>query len=145
MVNVSGLFREDHAPPDDDNRSVAARAADAAFRQGDVEASQVACLVAEAHGVTVQELFHHSRSRAPIAATRQLAMYLMHVALGRSLTEVGAFYGRDRTTVSHACGLVEDQRDLPGFDAEVCALERQIGELKPGDLKRPPAEADNDC
>ncbi len=104
----------------------------------------MACLVAEAHGVTVQELFHHSRSRAPIAATRQLAMYLMHVALGRSLTEVGAFYGRDRTTVSHACGLVEDQRDLPSFDAEVCELEKQISELTPGNRKLLPEGADND-
>ena len=143
-MSVSRLFREDHAPLEGNNRSVAMRATDAAFGQGDVEASQVACLVAEAHGVTVQELFHHSRSRAPIAATRQLAMYLMHVVLGRSLTEVGAFYGRDRTTVSYACGLVEDQRDLPAFEAEVCELERQIKELKPGNPKPMQAEADND-
>lgn len=144
-MNVSRVFRDDHAPPAEDQRSVAARATDAAFRQGDAEASQAACLVAEAHGVTVQELFHHSRSRAPIAATRQLAMYLMHVALGRSLTDVGTFYGRDRTTVSHACGLVEDQRDLPEFDAEVGDLERRIRELTPCTTELLPPGADNDC
>lgn len=144
MVNVSRFFQKDTDPPERANQSVAEHAATAAFGQGDVEASQVACLVAEAHGVTVQELFHHSRSRAPIAATRQLAMYLMHVTLGRTLTEVGEFYGRDRTTVSYACGMVEDQRDKPEFDAEVGELERKISELAPGKSARLPAGADND-
>lgn len=106
--------------------SVADMAAKLAFSQGDTEASLLACLVAAAHGVTVQELFHHSRSRAPIAATRQLAMYLMHVALGRSLTEVGAFFHRDRTTVSYACAQVEDQRENAKFDAEIEIIETQL-------------------
>ena len=34
-----------------------------------------------------------------VAVARQLAMYLMHVALGWQYAEVGQFFGRDRTTV----------------------------------------------
>jgi chromosomal replication initiation ATPase DnaA len=33
-----------------------------------------------------------------------------------SLTEVGHLFDRDRTTVAHACSLVEDRRDDPDFD-----------------------------
>ena len=65
------------------------------------------------------------RCRAEVAAARQLAMYLTHVMLGRTLTEVGALYGRDRTTVAYACAVIEDRRD-GRFDAEVCRLESEI-------------------
>jgi chromosomal replication initiation ATPase DnaA len=58
-----------------------------------------------------------------IAFARQLAMYLAHVGFGLTLTEVGACFERDRTTVRHACALVEDRRDQPAFDLAVSALE----------------------
>ena len=57
-----------------------------------------------------------TRSRAPIAFARQVSMYVSHVALGLSLTEVGRKFGRDRTTAAHACRLVEDLRDDRDFD-----------------------------
>jgi chromosomal replication initiation ATPase DnaA len=53
-------------------------------------------------------------------------MYLAHVMLGESLTSVGLAFGRDRTTVSYACKLIEDLRDDPRFEAEVSALEREL-------------------
>ena len=53
-------------------------------------------------------------------------MYLSHVVLGRTLMEIGEVFGRDRTTVSYACALIEDMRDDPQFDDEVSGLERQI-------------------
>jgi chromosomal replication initiation ATPase DnaA len=40
--------------------------------------------------------------------------------------EIGEAFGRDRTTVLHACGVIEDMRDDPRFDDEVSELERQI-------------------
>ncbi len=43
-------------------------------------------------------------------------MYLSHVVCGLTLTEVGRLYVRDRTTVGHACGVVEDLRDDATFD-----------------------------
>ena len=53
-------------------------------------------------------------------------MYLTHVMLSRSIPEVGRLFGRDRTTVSHACCMMEDQRDDPHFEAAVGELEDAI-------------------
>lgn len=108
------------------NPSVAAQAARRAFKIGDSEASVLACIVADQCGYAVEELFQHTRSRAPVASTRQIAMYLMHVVLGRTFTRVGEFYGRDRTTVAHACAIIEDLREDSDKDAEICAIEDLI-------------------
>lgn len=55
---------------------------------------------------------------------RQIAMYVCHVALRISLSEIGEAFGRDRTTVGHACHVVEDRRDDDAFDDFVAAVER---------------------
>lgn len=80
-------------------------------------------LVAERKSIPVSKILDASRCRLQVARARQLAMYLAHVILGESLTAIGAAFGRDRTTVSYACGLIEDMRDDPTFDAEVTELE----------------------
>ncbi len=95
------------------------------------DSAQQACddviaIVARHQNVPIRLLTHRSRSRLPAARARQLAMYLSHVVLGRSLTEIGEAFGRDRTTVSYACALIEDLRDDPRFDDEVTALEHKI-------------------
>lgn len=61
-----------------------------------------------------------------MARARQVAMYLAHVACGMSLTEVGRTFARDRTTVSHACGVIEDGRDDPTFDRTLELLEQVV-------------------
>jgi chromosomal replication initiation ATPase DnaA len=86
----------------------------------------VIALVAQQKCVPIRLLIHGSRGRQTEARARQLAMYLSHVIYGRSLSEIGHAFGRDRTTVSYACALIEDMRDDPRFDAEVCALEQQL-------------------
>jgi hypothetical protein len=43
-------------------------------------------------------------------------MYLAHVSCGMTLTDVGAMFGRDRTTVAYGCLKVEYRRDDPVFD-----------------------------
>ena len=83
-------------------------------------------LVAREKNVPVRMLTHRSRCRKRTALARQLAMYLAHVVLGRSLTEIGEAFGRDRTTVSHACARIEDMRDDRAFDEEVSAFERRL-------------------
>ena len=35
------------------------------------------------------------------------------------MSEIGAAFGRDRTTVGHACNVVEDRRDDAAFEAWV--------------------------
>ncbi len=57
---------------------------------------------------------------------RQISMYVCHVVLQISLTDIGHSFGRDRTTVSHACNVVEDRRDDPAFDDFVASLERVV-------------------
>jgi hypothetical protein len=49
-------------------------------------------------------------------------MYLAHVAFRLSLTEVGELFGRDRTTVAHACGVIEDLRDDEIIDRALTVL-----------------------
>lgn len=83
-------------------------------------------LVAREKNVPIRMLTHRSRCRKQTALARQIAMYLAHVVLGRSLTEIGEAFGRDRTTVSHACALIEDMRDERAFDEEVSAFERRL-------------------
>ena len=55
---------------------------------------------------------------------RQIAMYVCHVALRMPQHEIAIAFGRDRTTVGHACHVVEDRRDDPFFDDFVSAVER---------------------
>lgn len=84
---------------------------------------QVVVLVAQERNVPENLILNAYRCRANVSKARQLAMYLSHVALGLSLTTVGMAFGRDRTTVSYACGLLEDMRDDPAFDREMDRLE----------------------
>jgi chromosomal replication initiation ATPase DnaA len=88
--------------------------------------SDVIALVAQRNRVARHLFIHRSRGCRAAARARQLAMYLSHVICGRTLSEIGERFGRDRTTVSYACAVIEDLRDDPAFDAEVTALEREL-------------------
>jgi hypothetical protein len=79
--------------------------------------------VAQVFGVMTSELEQPTRGRAAAAEARQVAMYLAHVALGITMREVGELFSRDRTTVAHACGVIEDRRDEPSFDRALELLE----------------------
>ena len=80
-------------------------------------------------GVARADLHHTTRGRAKVARARQVAMYLAHVACGLSLTETGRLFGRDRTTVAHACSVVEDRRDDPLFDRALDLLQWAVSAL----------------
>jgi hypothetical protein len=83
----------------------------------------VEALVGVALGVGLADMRRSSRGRAPAAFARQTAMYLAHVHLGLSLDRVGEHFGRDRTTVAHACRRVENSRDKPNFEPVLAYLE----------------------
>lgn len=85
--------------------------------------------VAAVFGVDVSELCAATQRSPRAAFARQVAMYLAHVVCGLSLTEVGALFGRDRTTVAHACEVVEDRRDDPDLDARLDNLECAVASL----------------
>jgi chromosomal replication initiation ATPase DnaA len=88
--------------------------------------NRVIALVARQKNISVCSVKCNRRGTPAVARARQVAMYLAHVVFGHSLTEVGEIFGRDRTTVSYACALIEDLRDDRGFDAEICALEDRL-------------------
>lgn len=83
-------------------------------------------LVSRVFGVARGELRTATRGRAKVALARQVAMYLAHVVYGLSLTDVGRIFERDRTTVAHACAIVEDRRDDQIFDRVMDNLEAII-------------------
>ena len=76
----------------------------------------VAAIVTQVFMVRRADLLAPSRGVASVALARQVAMYLAHVDCGVRLSEVGRGFGRDRTTVAHACIVVENRRDDPSFD-----------------------------
>lgn len=91
----------------------------------------LACVVS-AFGVSPREIAARSRGLAHVALARQVAMYLHHVVLRQTLTAVARRFNRDRTTVAHACRVVEDRRDDPAFEELLDAIERAVhGALAP--------------
>ncbi len=65
-------------------------------------------LVADAFGITVDQILARDRSRK-VALPRQIAMYLLREESQISLPQIGeALGGRDHTTVMYACDKVSD-------------------------------------
>jgi len=83
-------------------------------------------IAARAFGVTIPEIAAKGRSRARVAYARQVAMYLCHVVGRMSLSEISIAFERDRTTVAHACHVIEDRRDSDLFDREISGLESEM-------------------
>ncbi|MDG1416375.1 MAG: helix-turn-helix domain-containing protein [Maricaulis sp.] len=79
--------------------------------------------VAYAFNVSASEIQAPTRRSRKTSHARQAAMYLAHVAFEISLSRVGQAFGRDRSTASHACHRIEDQRDDLAFDQHMEALE----------------------
>lgn len=81
-------------------------------------------ITATLFNVSSKEMRQPGRTSLPVARVRQVAMYVTHVGLGVKMGDVGRGFGRDRTTVQHACQVVEDLRDDAEFDRIVAATER---------------------
>lgn len=98
-----------------------------AKRRDEVSLEICECLIdiaAALFSVPSKELRKPGRTALPISRVRQIAMYVAHVVLRLTMSEVGAGFVRDRTTVLHACQVVEDLRDDPEFDRVVHMIER---------------------
>jgi chromosomal replication initiation ATPase DnaA len=92
------------------------------MQEDDARAQIVIALAAGACGTRVEHVMGGRRDiRAAFA--RQVAMYLASVAFDMSLGRVARAFGRDRSTVRHACHVVEERRENPGFDQWMEALE----------------------
>ncbi|WP_271893183.1 helix-turn-helix domain-containing protein [Candidatus Phyllobacterium onerii] len=76
--------------------------------------------------VSGRDLRSHSRCERSVARVRQVGMYVAHVTLALTMSEVGRAFGRDRSTVNHACHLVEDMREDLEFDRIIQTIENII-------------------
>lgn len=83
-------------------------------------------LTADHFLIPLSTLNASTRCKAKIALARQIAMYLCHVVFSCSLTETGRAFGRDRTTVAHACACIEDRRDEPEWENILNQLEKEL-------------------
>jgi chromosomal replication initiation ATPase DnaA len=88
-------------------------------------------IAARAYGVPMEEIAAATRRSPRAALARQVAMYLAHVVLGMTLSEVAGEFRRDRTTASHACRRVEDLREDPDLDRLLEWLETQLRAAAP--------------
>jgi hypothetical protein len=103
----------------------------------DVGCSFVRQMVAAAFGLAPTDLEAPTRLSARAAFARQVAMYISHVHLRLSLSEVGRYFGRDRTTAGHACRTVEDRRDDPSVDRIIDCIGRAIDGWRGAMTERP--------
>ncbi len=82
-------------------------------------------LAAAAVGAPAERIIGCGRE-AKIILARQVAMYLAYVGFGMSLARVAAAFGRDKSTVAHACRAMEERRDDAAFDRWMDALEASV-------------------
>lgn len=99
--------------------------------EAEAAARLAADLTSYALGVPAEEIMTAGRGRPSAVLARQIAMYLCHTGCTLSLARVAAAFGRDRSTVAHACRLIEDKRDEPTFDGWIGALENALREAPP--------------
>lgn len=98
----------------------------------DTARAQLAAGVA-AHALALEreQILAPGRGTNATAFARQVAMYICHVGFNASLARVAFAFRRDRSTVAHACHVIEDRREDPVFDGWIGALEASVRELPP--------------
>ena len=80
-------------------------------------------LVAQAYGVTLDDIRAATRRTSQAASARQIAMYLTHVVFSVRICVVAQLFARDSSTVSHAIQRIEALRDDPEIDRSLGWLE----------------------
>ncbi|MEQ1901338.1 MAG: helix-turn-helix domain-containing protein [Devosia sp.] len=89
-------------------------------------AARLLWLVAAETGIAPEILVSGRRGGAEAALARQMLMYLLHTLLGFDVRRVGSLLGRNRSTVDHACAVVEDRRDDAAFDRKLAQVESRF-------------------
>ena len=83
----------------------------------------VAFCTARDFALELTDLFMPTRGSPRAAFARQIAMYLANTSFELSFETISRVFDRDRTTVSHACRVVEDGRDDIWLDCRLEALD----------------------
>lgn len=92
-------------------------------------AALVVHLVSAITHSTAAEIIAETRSEARVSRARQISMYLAHTGLNWTQAYTGRVFGRDRSTVAHACKQVETMREDGLFDRRIGRLERWLRAL----------------
>jgi chromosomal replication initiation ATPase DnaA len=92
-------------------------------------AEMVLRVVTRSFSVDRDSLVSGTRGIKAVAQARQAGMYLLHIVFGLTYEEVGLAFGRERTTVAHACAKVEDERDDLLTDMKLETLEDALERL----------------
>lgn len=80
-------------------------------------------ITAALFNVSSKDIRKPGRSNLGVSRVRQVAMYVAHVVLRLNMADIAKAFGRDRTTVVHACHLIEDLRDDDDFDRIITMTE----------------------
>ncbi|MBN9588133.1 MAG: chromosomal replication initiator DnaA [Alphaproteobacteria bacterium] len=88
-------------------------------------ASLARFVVAQVYGVPVEEKMRKpTRGRPHVARARQIAIHLARLVFAMSHRQLAREFGRDRSTVHHACHLVEGMREASAeFDSTLRWME----------------------
>ncbi len=127
MRTLQSTLSKQPSRPVAEKEVVAAHFQPTAKRRDEAALEMCECLIdiaAALFSVSSKELRKPGRTALPVSRVRQIAMYVAHVVLRMTMSEVGAGFGRDRTTVLHACQVIEDLRDDPEFERLVQMVEK---------------------
>ncbi len=86
-------------------------------------------VVSIALGISPSVILSSSRCAAAVYG-RQLAMYLLNTTFRMTHSHIGRALGRDRTTASYACRIIEDLRDDPSVETVLTACEASLEGLR---------------
>lgn len=81
-------------------------------------------IAAQVYNVPVEEMRRPTRGRPHVARARQIAIHLAHIVFAMTHRQLAAEFGRDRSTVLHACKQIEGMReDSTEFDSTLRWME----------------------
>lgn len=81
-------------------------------------------IVAQVHGVPVEEMRKPTRGRPLVARARQIAIHLARLVFAMSQAQLAKEFGRDRSTIHHALCQIERMReDSSEFDSSLRWME----------------------
>jgi len=87
-------------------------------------------IVALSFDLDPRKLVSRKRGSSAVSRARQVTAYLLHTTLSMPLTDIARELQKDRTTIGHACRMVEDLRDDPDFDDRISGLESTLHLIK---------------
>jgi chromosomal replication initiation ATPase DnaA len=87
-------------------------------------ASLAQFIAGQVYAVPVEEMRRPTRGRPHVARARQIAIHLARSVFGMSHSQLAAEFGRDRSTIHHACHLIDAMReDSAEFDSTLRWME----------------------